>query len=324
MSTAFSVLVAAFNAEQTIGETLDSLTAQTHPGWEAIVVDDGSADATLAVAKAYAARDPRIIALTKTNGGTASARNLAASRAAGPWLLALDADDMLESDALERQAGFMSDNPGFDIYSWGLVLQGPDGTRGIWPVSARHPDVASYTLEQLIEANIIPAGSVVGSGTFHRLGGYRDVFLEDYDFWLRALAQGARHIHNPQPLSIYRVSASSKNADPDRRMRSAEEVLIDLAAQPGITRRQRRLARRAAAFQRGMRARLRLEARMDAGDFHGALGDYIAARPAYAGLHKWLAGLALVAICPRLFARIAPRSDVDGANIETPVGMLQD
>ena len=66
-----SVIVPAYNAAGTIAETLESLLAQTHPGWEAIVVDDGSTDQTAAVASRYAADDRRIRLVRRATGAKA-------------------------------------------------------------------------------------------------------------------------------------------------------------------------------------------------------------------------------------------------------------
>ena len=66
-----SVIVPAYNAAGTIAETLESLLAQTHPGWEAIVVDDGSTDQTADVASRYAADDRRIRLVRRAMGAKA-------------------------------------------------------------------------------------------------------------------------------------------------------------------------------------------------------------------------------------------------------------
>lgn len=321
MTPHFSVLVPAFNAELTLGETLDSLLAQTYTGWQAVVVDDGSSDGTFALATEYARRDTRIVALTQPNGGTAVARNTAAAHARAPWLLALDADDMLLPPALERQAAFMEAHPGFDVYSWALLLQGPDGTRALWPVSARHAEVASYSLAQLIEASIIPAVSVISASLFSRLGGYREVFLEDYDLWLRALAAGGKHLHNPEPLAVYRVNVSSKNVDAAKRAESAARILEDLSATPGLAVAERAAAQRAAGVNQANVARLHLESRLDAGDFAAARALFVKARRAYPNPLRRLAAAAVMAVSPRLFARIAPRSHAQAVNVEIPPGM---
>jgi glycosyltransferase involved in cell wall biosynthesis len=70
------VIIAAHNAEQTVGETLDSLLSQTHARWEGLVVDDGSGDATADIAKRFAATDHRI----RGQGQSSSASRFAAAQ----------------------------------------------------------------------------------------------------------------------------------------------------------------------------------------------------------------------------------------------------
>ncbi len=101
-----SVVVPAFNAEQTIGACLDSLRAQTAPrgDYEIIVVDDGSTDQTRAVA---AARSIRV--LTQPNRGPAAARNLGAQNARGDILLFIDADSVPDVRWIEAMTAPFAD-----------------------------------------------------------------------------------------------------------------------------------------------------------------------------------------------------------------------
>jgi glycosyltransferase involved in cell wall biosynthesis len=90
-----TVIVPAHNAADTLADTLESLTAQTFPGWEAIVVNDGSTDATPGIVEGFAAFDPRFRLVHRVNGGLAAARNTGVSHARHDALLFLDADDWI-------------------------------------------------------------------------------------------------------------------------------------------------------------------------------------------------------------------------------------
>ncbi len=96
-----SILIAAFNAEKWIGDTLRSAIAQTWPLKEIVVVDDGSTDQTLAVAQRFESRGVRVT--TQANQGAAAARNSALSLSQGDYIQWLDADDMLAPDKIARQ-----------------------------------------------------------------------------------------------------------------------------------------------------------------------------------------------------------------------------
>ena len=99
-----SVIIPAYNSETFLGETLDSLLAQTHKAWEAVVVDDGSTDNTQKIAAAYAEKDSRFRCITQENAGVSAARNRGLSEAAGDYVVFLDADDLYEPDALQAFA----------------------------------------------------------------------------------------------------------------------------------------------------------------------------------------------------------------------------
>lgn len=127
---AFSVIVPAYNLEKLLPRCLDSLLAQTFPDWECLVVDDGSADGTGAVADAYAARDPRFVVIHRENGGVSSARNAGIEAARAEDLLFLDGDDTLEPIALAwlaaRRAQWPQDLIGFHMRGSRDAADGPE------------------------------------------------------------------------------------------------------------------------------------------------------------------------------------------------------
>ena len=107
MKPLVSILIPAYNSAQWIGDSLESAIAQTWANKEIIVVDDGSSDATLEVAKRYESRILKVV--TQPNQGAAAARNKAFSLANGEYIQWLDADDLLvpekvasQLDALQR------------------------------------------------------------------------------------------------------------------------------------------------------------------------------------------------------------------------------
>lgn len=97
-----SVIVAAYNAEKYLAETLDSITHQTIDDYEIIVINDGSSDSTLDILKNYQADYPNLHIIDKENGGPSSARNAGLDIAKGDYIYFFDADDILEAEALEH------------------------------------------------------------------------------------------------------------------------------------------------------------------------------------------------------------------------------
>lgn len=96
-----SVIIPVYNVEKYLGRALDSLIAQTHPDWEAIIVDDGSTDGSAHIADEYARKDCRFRLFRQPNQGQAVARNKALEKCAGSYIMYLDPDDMLHRQAME-------------------------------------------------------------------------------------------------------------------------------------------------------------------------------------------------------------------------------
>lgn len=132
MTPRVSILIPAYNAAPWISATLDSALAQTYPHHEIIVVDDGSRDDTLAVARAHAARHPgRIRVETQSNAGASAARNHGLRLARGDYLQFLDADDLLSPGKIAAQAGFLSARPPGTLATcaWGRFHDDPAAAR---------------------------------------------------------------------------------------------------------------------------------------------------------------------------------------------------
>ena len=96
-----SILIPACNAQEWIADTLSSAIAQTWKRKEIIVVDDGSTDQTLVIARQFESDGVRVV--TQKNQGAASARNTAFSLCQGDYIQWLDADDLLAPDKIARQ-----------------------------------------------------------------------------------------------------------------------------------------------------------------------------------------------------------------------------
>ena len=103
MDVLISVIIPAYNAEAYLARCLDSILAQTQQGIEAVVVDDGSQDATGRILDQYVEKYPeRITALHVPNGGVTKARLTGVAAAHGQWIGFVDADDYIEPDMYAR------------------------------------------------------------------------------------------------------------------------------------------------------------------------------------------------------------------------------
>jgi glycosyltransferase involved in cell wall biosynthesis len=98
-----------------LGACIDSLIAQTYKNWECIIIDDGSSDNSIEVAKQYSNTDFRVKLFTQKNAGPTVARNLGLKQCNGQYVQFLDADDLLQNQKFEIQLNIFSQNPSTDI-----------------------------------------------------------------------------------------------------------------------------------------------------------------------------------------------------------------
>lgn len=102
-----SIIVPVYNTKEYLVRCVNSLKAQTYPGLEIILVDDGSTDGSGEMCDELAVSDDRIKALHKENGGSSSARNLGISQAKGEYIGFVDSDDYVDTDMYEKLADAM-------------------------------------------------------------------------------------------------------------------------------------------------------------------------------------------------------------------------
>ena len=129
-----SVIVPVYKVEKYLPECIESVLAQTFPDFELILVDDGSPDNSGKICDAYAARDSRIRAIHKENGGLSDARNAGIRAARGDLLMFLDGDDFwLGRDLLScLDEAWCSRAPDCDFLMFNLEDRFPNGQRVRW------------------------------------------------------------------------------------------------------------------------------------------------------------------------------------------------
>lgn len=134
------MIIAAYNAEEYLSETLDSIFSQTmdNSEYEVIVVNDGSSDSTLDILNSYKKNYSNLTVIDKENGGPSSARNSGLDIAKGEYIFFFDADDILEVDALTLMYNTASEN-------------NADLLIGKYDIFNRHTTIQIHNLDALIE-----------------------------------------------------------------------------------------------------------------------------------------------------------------------------
>lgn len=208
------VVIPARNAESTIEATLDSLLAQTHTAWRAIIIDDGSTDRTRAVAQAYAARDPRFTVVEGPARGVGAARNLGISLVEEPWLMFLDSDDTILPEMMERLIGRLRDAPSAHAAHCAWTYTDWDGA----VIGTSRCEVDDADLFPILSTYCVFAihTCIVRTAIVTAVGGFDESLRtsEDFDLWQKIARTGARFLKVPDELSIYRMRRQASWFDP--------------------------------------------------------------------------------------------------------------
>jgi glycosyltransferase involved in cell wall biosynthesis len=208
-----SVVIPCFNYGQFLLEAIESVLSQTVSNIEIIVVDGGSTDSyTLDVLSSL--KHERVkVHLRKGRHLVGDNRNYGISRSQGRYVCCLDADDTLSPTYLEK-AIFLLESYAYDCVSTSVSFFGSrSGGYGV----LEYPTLAS-----MIEGNHITTCAVFRKVLWHEVGGYRDTGIglehlpEDWDFWLRIAAHGARFRNlSREPLFNYRQHMSGSLSTTD-------------------------------------------------------------------------------------------------------------
>jgi len=197
-----SAVVAAYQAEDWIGETLESILAQTRPPEEVVVVDDGSTDGTARELERFAAR---IRVVRQPNRGCPAAFNTAFREARSDFAAMCGADDLWHPQKLEWQAEALDRHPQADVLFGHARLIGRIEADHARPPGAGLLDSGSFR-DALYRECCVPASSVlIRHSLFARLGPFVEDFgADDWEYWFRCLRAGARFYYDPRELCSWR------------------------------------------------------------------------------------------------------------------------
>jgi glycosyltransferase involved in cell wall biosynthesis len=229
-----SIITPAKNAARWIGGTIASVRAQTYQDWEMVVVDDGSTDGTLDVARVAAQGDPRVV-LHRSQGtpGAGGARNAALDLATGRFIAFLDADDLWDAGKLEQQIGAMLANRW--CFSWtsyriqgvskeGVLAEPPFVERTAWAQATRR-DVLSK------RAPIGCLTAIYDTAFFGKVPMENIAKRQDFVLWMALMAkaesEGWAMGGVVEPLATYRHRRDSLSANKLAAARMQWKALVE-------------------------------------------------------------------------------------------------
>jgi glycosyltransferase involved in cell wall biosynthesis len=185
-----SILIPCYNAERFLAETLKSALAQTWENIEVIVVDDGSSDNSLAVAKSF--ESPVVKVISQENQGQSASENRALAEAQGDFITYLDADDLLSPDKTELQVRVLGDATSEFVASgeWGRFFITPaDAVFNPQPLWTDHTPVDWLVLA--FENNLMMHGAswLISRRIIEQAGPWNEKLslINDFDYFSRVL-----------------------------------------------------------------------------------------------------------------------------------------
>ena len=206
-----SIITPLYNGERFVGQTIESVLAQTYPDWEMLIVNDGSKDNSEQIARSYAAKDHRIKVFSQPNGGSASARNHGIREAKGRYFVFLDSDDYWDSSFLEKQLRFMYEKQAH-IVAASCRRVDEAGKEVLRPLIV--PERMSYR-DTLKTCNLPCLTTVIDRSAFHDVYFHEELrsLRDDYVLWLSLLKQTDYAYGNQEVLANYRLNRNGATAN---------------------------------------------------------------------------------------------------------------
>lgn len=212
MEPQVSIIMAAYNCEDTIAESIESIINQTFTDWEFIICDDGSIDHTYRIIKEYEKKYPGKIKAVqnKVNSKLPFSLNHCLKYARGKYVARMDGDDKCYPDRLEKQFQYLEKHPEIDVVGTGMTCFDGDKITGErLPMKEPGPGIIGIGVP-FFHATVMMKRSV-----YEKLGGYslkEHVFrCEDVDLWIRFFGNGFRGANLQEALYYVREDlAASK------------------------------------------------------------------------------------------------------------------
>jgi glycosyltransferase involved in cell wall biosynthesis len=206
-----TVLLPVFNAEHYLPSAVESVLTQSYSDFEAIVIDDGSTDASAEIIGSYARQDRRIRLVARRNRGVVASLNEGLAAARGEFIARMDADDVSLPDRFMEQVAFLQANEHCVALGSSFIYIDEQGS----PTRRHHCFINDVTIRHAlpIEGCILHPVAMFRSGAVTKIGGYRERYFaaEDYDL-IRRLARVGELYNLPDPLFHYRESDSRVSA----------------------------------------------------------------------------------------------------------------
>lgn len=223
-----SVIIPVYNVEKYLRKCLDSILAQTHKNWEAILVDDGSPDNCGSICDEYAAKDKRFKVIHQPNGGVSVARQTGLDNSRGEYVIHCDPDDWIEPNMLEEMSNCATENNA-DMVICNFIVEEAGRTEYIVQ-DLQNPTTAKYVQQKIINQqlhgscwNKLIRRDLIRTIAFHP----KDISIcEDELFNIRVLCNDIKVIYLPGFFYHYNINNTSIYQSPNLKAILSRKIVI--------------------------------------------------------------------------------------------------
>jgi len=225
-----SVLMAAYNEQDSIEESIQSIINQTYNVWELVIIDDCSKDNTPEILKKYADAYPDKIRVYRNpaNLGLAASLNKGAKLCNAQYIARMDADDLCKPSRFQKQVTFLDDHPGIALVSGAMeyIDDGGNVFGRTYPITS--PAKIRKRILQGYNVIVHPA-VMLRKDVFLDCGGYCEGLMtgQDQHLWMKLLRKGYQLTMLPEVMISYRISgkAISNRKKTEAQVRLMKEIL---------------------------------------------------------------------------------------------------
>ena len=225
----FSVIIPLYNKAPYVAKAIESVLGQTYRDFEVIVIDDGSIDQSLEVAKTF--ENKSITIVSQPNSGVSTARNNGVKLAKYPYICFLDADDWWHPTFLEEMKRLITDFPDAGIYGSGyyIVKNGQERIAPIGVPQGFERGIIDYC-EVYAKTLCMPLTSIsvaIPKHIFDEEEGFKSKLKlgEDFDLWIRIILKHKAILVN-KPLAYYNQDVEVNNRAIGSRFYKPEEHML--------------------------------------------------------------------------------------------------
>lgn len=214
-----SVVIPCFNQGKYLEETVNSVLSSKYRPLEIILVNDGSTDNSLEIAKKLEVSHPEIRVIDQPNGGVAKARNAGITSARGKYILALDGDDLISDQYLPKAIEILESRTEVKVVYCQAVKFNDSGEKS-WKLKP-------FSRYQLAKDNMIFVAAFFRKVDGVAIGGFSEdmkMGREDWEFWIKMLKNGGEVVQLPFVGFFYRLTPTSKRKKTGTTQKKKERI----------------------------------------------------------------------------------------------------